>query len=51
MQRWFTTAAVLCSCLGVRAEEESKKNADLSDAKVIVQRTVEALKKVQTVSY
>ena len=51
MARWVTSVFILSSSLGVRAEEESKKSADLSDPKVIVQRTVDALKKVQTVSY
>jgi hypothetical protein len=51
MRHWVATVFTLGSCLGVLAEEEGKKTADLTDAKAILQRTVEALKKVQTVSY
>jgi outer membrane lipoprotein-sorting protein len=51
MRHWFATVFTLGSCLGVLAEEEGKKTAELTDAKAILERTAEALKKVQTVSY
>jgi hypothetical protein len=51
MRHWVATVFTLGSCLGVFAEEEGKKSAELTDAKAILQRTVDALKRAQTVSY
>ena len=51
MQRWIGSSIVLCLCLSTRAEEPGKKDGELTDAKAILQRVAEALKKTPMVSY
>ena len=51
MRRWVGSSIVLCLCISTRAEETGKKDGELADAKAILQRVAEALKKTPMVSY
>ena len=51
MRRWVGSGFVLCCCLCMSAEEPGKKDGELTDAKAILQRVAEALKKTPMVSY
>jgi len=51
MRRWIGSSIVLCLCISTRAEEPGKKGGELTDAKAILQRVAEALKKTPMVSY
>lgn len=51
MRQWIGSSILLCFCLLTRAEEPGKKDGELTDAKVVLQRVSEALKKTPTVSY
>jgi len=51
MRRWVGLGIVLSFCLGMGTEEAGKKDGELTDAKAILQRVAEALKKTPMVSY
>src|SRR3972149_7092474 len=51
MRPWVGSSIVLCLCISTRAEEPGKKDGELTDAKAILQRVAEALKKTPMVSY